>query len=395
MGSTTNNNPKNQRNVKPCTDMTFKPHDTSLQDTSMLQHMSSMSLKTLEKEGQPPSNVGNLDAILLRVVASNGGLNGNQQSTLCFYGPKKNVIANAFYSRLLLCKSMSKEEKVQLFYLVKSRNANNHLWTHNPQLRDDGTITMGTIFGILAPLPIMNYMSGDIPMVELCYVVIVMCCPTDPIPTVPIDYSIEGNTLLAFAWYAVVLNIHSTTPKETKCADMFCNKQQLHEIVLQNCSCGCYHMLGRQSYIAFHHLINVQALGFNIVVEHFSSTTFSNYYLSGRIPSSVHLASLQMTKAYFELVASVESVVGHVNNNGGWSVIGWYKCGVVVDKTKQTVDASTSNTKEDAKMESGEISFHDVTLRPMNADLLNSDHPLGRALNKKKYNISDFENGEH
>eukprot|EP00957_Ditylum_brightwellii_P080710 6138531-Ditylum_brightwellii.AAC.1 len=61
-------------------------------------------------------------------------------------------------------------------------------------------------------------MSGDIPLVETCYPVIVMKHPSQNIPTVKINHSIEGNTDKAFVEDDVMICVQSTRPEETKCA---------------------------------------------------------------------------------------------------------------------------------------------------------------------------------
>eukprot|EP00957_Ditylum_brightwellii_P091851 6993901-Ditylum_brightwellii.AAC.1 len=114
-------------------------------------------------------------------------------------------------------------------------------------------ITIGTIFKILVPLPIKNLKSGDIPLVETHYPVIVMKHPSQNIPTVKIDHFIEGNTAKAFVEDAFMICVQSTAPEETNCAGLFCDKQHLNVIIPEGCGCGCYHMLGRWSNLALEH----------------------------------------------------------------------------------------------------------------------------------------------
>eukprot|EP00957_Ditylum_brightwellii_P061713 4682863-Ditylum_brightwellii.AAC.1 len=95
-----------------------------------------------------------------------------------------------------------------------------------------------------------------------------------------IDHSINSNKAKAFVGSNIMLQVHSTIPEETKCSGLFCNKQHLHEILSQGHGCGCYHMLGRRSNIAVDHLIQIKSIDMNIVMERFSSMTFSSYYLT-------------------------------------------------------------------------------------------------------------------
>eukprot|EP00957_Ditylum_brightwellii_P068700 5215127-Ditylum_brightwellii.AAC.1 len=60
-------------------------------------------------------------------------------------------------------------------------------------------------------------MLGDVPMVETCFPVVIVRFPETALPAVRIDYSIGKNTVMAFVQEDVTLQIHSTTPEETKC----------------------------------------------------------------------------------------------------------------------------------------------------------------------------------
>ena len=68
-------------------------------------------------------------------------------------------------------------------------------------------------------------------------------------------------------------------------------------------------------------------------IEKFSSNRFSMFYQSNPFPSSVQTSALQMTEEYFNFVNSIEEVVSIVKNQGGWDVIGWYKRGLIDDKS--------------------------------------------------------------
>eukprot|EP00957_Ditylum_brightwellii_P170494 12977558-Ditylum_brightwellii.AAC.1 len=100
---------------------------------------------------------------------------------------------------------------------MESRNCNNLLWMRNPQLCNNSTIAVGTIFWILCPLPVKNLISGDVPMVETCFPLVVMRFSETALPAVRIDHSFRGNTATAFVQEDVTLQIHGTTPEETKC----------------------------------------------------------------------------------------------------------------------------------------------------------------------------------
>eukprot|EP00957_Ditylum_brightwellii_P113493 8653655-Ditylum_brightwellii.AAC.1 len=139
-------------------------------------------------------------------------------------------------------------------------------------------------------------------------------------------------------------------------------------------------MLGRRPNIAFDHWLTVKGGKLEIEIEHFSSTTFTSYYLTEQLPSSVRLSSLQMMQSFFELLTSIDNVVEYINTNGTWTVVGWYKHGVVNDKTGTK---HSPLSKEDTKVDSGELSYHGVYLGPTNNFMPNKDSNLGKELIRK------------
>ena len=111
---------------------------------------------------------------------------------------------------------------------MESRTTNKSLWDHNIEYRDNGAITIGTFLRNVAPKRIKNLMSGDVPMVETRFPVIVMKRP-NLFPTVEIDYQIQGNNGLAFVKNSIQLTVNRTVPEETTCSGLFCDKQRIQE----------------------------------------------------------------------------------------------------------------------------------------------------------------------
>ena len=81
------------------------------------------------------------------------------------------------------------------------------------------------------------------------------------------------------------------------------------------------------------------------------------------------------------MFTAMEDCVGLINNNGGFTVIGWYNRGVINDKSLISAhninfDGSSGGntnfnmTKYDIQVDSGEISYHIVTISPSNRAFL-------------------------
>ena len=178
---------------------------------------------------------------------------------------------------------------------METRTKNKDMWKFNVELRDNGTVTIGTVFCILAPRPVENLMKGDIPLIESKFPAMVMNTPRTFLP-VEIDYQVTGNHCFAFCLKNVELSVAAFTPVSTKCSGCLCDKQRVDDHADSERGCGCYAMHHRRSNIAFQHDIEVSFDNGNCIsMDVFSSTQFSKLYLSENVPPSILLQQLQMT----------------------------------------------------------------------------------------------------
>ena len=284
-----------------------------------------------------------IDIQILRVIAnSNTGTNLGPARVYGAYRSNRNQSSNINYSRLFLCRIVSEIEGDTIVYLMESRNCNNNMWKRNPQLRDDGVISIGSIIRLLSPSPIKSMMANEIPMLETRFPVIVMRFPQEIHP-ITVNLGISGNQSKGFALNKCKLSIMSSIPEETRCSGLFCDKQRIHEIMDKAQGCGCYSMLCRRSNLVIDHSLQIEckAIGWSCFVEKFSSNRFSMLYQSAPFPSSLRASALQLTDHYWDLTDTIERVVKFINDNGGFTVIGWYKRGLIND---QSLTSDNSNS---------------------------------------------------
>ena len=179
----------------------LKPLDNNLLNKSIVTRLQPVLISKLSEESIDGENLNlnYIDAKMLRVIAP------SPTSTSAYtYSSKMRQQKNTnhiHYSRLLLLKiysAKSNTENSRLCYIMEARNTNTSLWDRNVELRDNGILTIGTYLRILAPKPITKMMSGDIPMIETQFPVIVMKPPSVNMDSIVIDYEIQGNNALAF-----------------------------------------------------------------------------------------------------------------------------------------------------------------------------------------------------
>ena len=105
-----------------------------------------------------------------------------------------------------------------------------------------------------------------------------------------------------------------------------------------------------------------------------------------------------MSEQYWDIEETIKEIVHYINNQGGWTVVGWYKRGLISDRTLLDTNTSTSassvpnNTTEDLQVAAGQICLHVVQLLPTNRDFLDETTTLGKELKDKKYDVSKLVN---
>ena len=87
---------------------------------------------------------------------------------------------------------------------------------------------------------------------------------------------------------------------------------------------------------------------------------------------------------------AIDDCIGYVNRNGGFTVVGWYKRGVINDKSL-VAGAGPFSKEDDVQIEAGKISYHIVQLIPTNRSFFRRGSPLYLGLNSRKFNVNEIE----
>jgi hypothetical protein len=385
----------NRRNVRSRTQLS--PIDQSLIGSVLMRRMTNeVTIDDLIDEKkilEMNLNRNYIDVQLVRVITPNKDQKANIYATR-----RRGNNQDVHFSRIYLCRVHSNlriTQNSRLLYLMEARGSNNTLFDRNMEYRDDGTFTIGVYFRILAPLPIENNMRGDIPLVKTQLPFIVMTAPTN-IPSVTINLQVQENTSIAFVVNRTTLSVNRTVPIQTTCSGFLCDKQRVNDWSGSR-GCGCYHMTQYRSNLVFQHSVFFDGPNGKIVHSDFSSTKFSLLYLSTHIPGTTRVSALRVSDAYWEIEEAVENVVDYVNDNGGWTIVGWYKRGLITDQsllaaTSNTLSSNTSSTNENGQVGSGNVNFHVVQMLPFDHSLLDLASAQGRHLNSLKYDVLNLVN---
>lgn len=298
---------------------------------------------------------------LIHIVSgSNNGQNNTStyQSYFNKNKNKKDMTGSQFYRLFLFRDLLSLDGKV--VYMVEGKSMNDKLWTRYPLLRDNGVLTIGTYIAIINPHPINQWFCNEIPIVECrggCYV---MKAP-GAMASVKIDMGVTLNTTRAFVLNNVDVELQSMDVNTTKCSGHFCDRQRAIEIGRNNRACGCYSMPDRQANLVLvHHVTLSKDSEVIVTMKDFSSLQFSKMYMKTPFSSTTRFNNLDFTPAYFSLQKAADDVVEYINDNGGFTVIGWYKRGEIND---------VSNEESQNDVESSDIGYHIVHMYLTNREV--------------------------
>ena len=98
--------------------------------------------------------------------------------------------------------------------------------------------------------------------------------------------------------------------------------------------------------------------------EDFTSLKFNYLFQVHPFPISTQFLYLDETEHSNKLFDCITYIINHVNNNGGFTVKGWYTTGEVKDQ---------SNKDTSATVKSGAMSYHSAHIVPFNTSRSSGD----------------------
>ena len=385
------------RRVRQRSNGEMTPLDINLINSSMMRRSNPITLgELLNSNITEISRDGYLDLMLLRSIANGRhGQTNYMVKLINARGGNKSNSSNSNYTRLFLFKVMSKKEGDALVYVMVTDTQNKKLWGRNTTQRDDGTIAVGTCIRIFRPLPIESVMPDGIPSLVTRFNAVVMQTP-NMIDEVPINHSISGNTSLAFALNNCLIEVAASTPEETGCAGYFCDKQRIHEVAQYKQGCACYVWSDRRNNMVIDHSLQIQHQTWNQYIPQYSSIRFSSLYQTSLFSTQIRSDVLELSDQFFELEGCISKCIEFINENGGFTVVGWYKRGVINDRSILAVVDNgnngnmnrNTNSNVDMQVDNGKLNFHPCSIQPTNRDFLDRNTGLGKALYDMKFDVS-------
>ena len=335
-----------------------------------------------------------VDLQLLRIIT------GNKEHVASVYNKKiRSRVSERHFRRLYLFRVVSNPnnntEHSALVYVMEYRTQNVSFWIDNATNRDNGNVSIGSFVRLMCPKPIESYMRNDIPLIESGYPFILLKTPSR-FPTVSINEIIGPNISRPFVSNTVSLSIDMVYPQSTQCSGLLCDRQRVNDWNSTHIGCGCYGMLSNASNVALIHSISAATrTNTNLFMDNFSSLRFQQLYMQTVIPLGIKHYRFRIGGDLMDrLLDAIDECIQFINMNGGLTIVGWYKRGVINDRS-MIIQASNNNTfngqakqDDDAQVNAGDVNYHIVQIIPTNHDFLDNSTNLGTQLFQKKLNFS-------
>ena len=114
----------------------------------------------------------------------------------------------------------------------------------NSQVRDNGVLTIDSYIIVLNPLPILNRLVNEIPILGSRHSAVIIG-PPRMVHSVRAEFGLVQNNTRTFVFNNARITINSYFTEITKCSGLLCNRQRVREVLQVNRGCGCYSMNSR------------------------------------------------------------------------------------------------------------------------------------------------------
>ena len=313
---------------------------------------------------------------------------------------KRGGVAEQQNGRMFLCRIYEKDDyeaSGELFYFMQTKTINDRIWNRDLNARDNGTFTIGTYLRVLAPDFITSYLNNEVPMITCSLPAILMKRP-ETIQAIPI-VNLSINQSRGYVLNSAQLFIQKLQPIAAPCNGHMCDKQRIVE--MRGGKCSCYSWRDQRTRCVFNHSIVVTpadrtstSAQRQIVDANFSSQTFSQFYLNKPVPNTVRLSQLQESNDFYEITDAVHDICGYVNRHGGWTVVGWYRLGMVTDRGLAGSEGNSNqygnNPEPEAQVEAGETKVHVIQIYPTRPTFFQVGHNDYNYLVETKFNTDSM-----
>ena len=146
------------------------------------------------------------------------------------------------------------------------------------------------------------------------------------------------------------------------------------------------------------HSLKIEHQSWNEYIPQYSSLRFSSLYQTCPFSTQIRSDVLELSDQFFDLEDCISRCVEFINEHGGFTVVGWYKRGVINDCSILAVVDNGNNgnvnrntsSNVDMQVDNGKLNFHPCSIQPTNSAFLDGSTYLGRTLREMKFDVSSL-----
>ena len=259
---------------------------------------------------------------------------------------KRQKSAPVPYKKALTFADLMDPQRRTFNILEMNNNTHNTLFANKSM----DQVKVGELFAIKSPVVTGKLKSGSF-VVQTARPVEVLQKPY--LPTKPLDASRAANEMQYFVMHEQKVywkKKQSADAMKTLCNGTACDRLQL--AATPNLPCGCWGQAMRNDSGSKNTVIKMSFLfqdvhGRKHMVDDFTSLSFSKLlFKNNEILATEN--ELNRNTVWFILQQTWKKVLSHVNENGGWTIVGWYKRGTQAEDELQ--DNEEAIVKETVKI---------------------------------------------
>ena len=280
---------------------------------------------------------------------------------------KEKLTSGGHYHRIRFfrfCSETNTDQENSIFCVIQSSTSNTVLFNRFINARDNGVFSIGSLIAVSNPDTIEDYMKG-IPIIV---------SNGQSILTLPMNHSLipmrndlEANESKGFVIQHSRIQVRRILFLDTKCNGKFFDRQNV--LIYSNKSCGCFSLKpSRSNIISMRSIFFPTDTGDSNMMRKFSSLKILEIFTKGNLSVDIRASRLQSDNdSHDKIVDAFDEIVDLVKYEGGRTVYGWGKRGLINDVSLLVNDIKKPG---DNKFLSQEISAHVVHLHPPEKDYL-------------------------
>jgi hypothetical protein len=283
-----------------------------------------------------------------------GGLIANSTSTRANFAKLRAGNLNPTYDHYFTFADLNTPGKCFVI-LSETIQKSDHLMSFSKQ-----NVGIGNIFAIIEPDQVLKAMMSDIPLIVTSKPLYPLVhCAIGQVPlVVP-----EAGKQRFFFLRGVLIQLHKVEATKASCNGTLCDRQHP---MMQGASCGCLHF-NRTCSVVLDMTVTFETVDRNGYqhqhsVTHFRSWRTSRLFIQPTAMTADNEVFLGHTREIRNVAANIKNTV---NENGGWTIVGWYRKGEIVD-------ASAGSNETDNTIASDNHPIHISYLYPTDPECLAS-----------------------